>query len=32
MECLGRFNVKKMPYAILPKHYPSGQKKVLVVF
>uniref|UniRef100_A0A3P9QGB7 Integrin, alpha 5 (fibronectin receptor, alpha polypeptide) n=1 Tax=Poecilia reticulata TaxID=8081 RepID=A0A3P9QGB7_POERE len=29
MECLGRFNVKKMPYAILPKHYPSGQKKVV---
>ncbi|PWA31680.1 hypothetical protein CCH79_00006442 [Gambusia affinis] len=29
MECLGRFNVKKMPYSILPKHYPSGQKKVV---
>ncbi|KAM4737505.1 integrin alpha-5 [Anableps anableps] len=29
MECLAGFNVKKMPYEIPPKHYPSGQKKVV---
>ncbi|KAM6925531.1 integrin alpha-5 [Xenentodon cancila] len=29
LECLARYNVKKMPYAILPKVYPSGHKKVV---
>uniref|UniRef100_A0A3Q2QE34 Integrin, alpha 5 (fibronectin receptor, alpha polypeptide) n=1 Tax=Fundulus heteroclitus TaxID=8078 RepID=A0A3Q2QE34_FUNHE len=29
LECLAEFKVRKMPYAILPKHYPSGQKKVV---
>uniref|UniRef100_A0A673CRQ0 Integrin, alpha 5 (fibronectin receptor, alpha polypeptide) n=1 Tax=Sphaeramia orbicularis TaxID=375764 RepID=A0A673CRQ0_9TELE len=29
LECLARYSVEKMPYAILPKHYPSGHKKVL---
>ncbi|KAM7411337.1 hypothetical protein PAMA_021365 [Pampus argenteus] len=29
LECLARFSVKKMPYAILPKHTPSGHKKVV---
>ncbi|KAM3872562.1 integrin alpha-5 [Diretmus argenteus] len=29
LECLGRYSVMKMPYAILPKHAPSGHKKVV---
>ncbi|XP_040916437.1 integrin alpha-5 [Toxotes jaculatrix] len=29
LECLARYSVKKMPYAILPKHAPSGHKKVV---
>lgn len=29
MECLAEFSVKKMPYAIPPKHHPRGQKKVV---
>ncbi|XP_037539737.1 integrin alpha-5 [Nematolebias whitei] len=29
LECLARYSVKKMPYAILPKHYPTGHKKVV---
>lgn len=29
LECFARYSVKKMPYAILPKHSPSGHKKVL---
>uniref|UniRef100_A0A8C6TFQ8 Integrin, alpha 5 (fibronectin receptor, alpha polypeptide) n=1 Tax=Neogobius melanostomus TaxID=47308 RepID=A0A8C6TFQ8_9GOBI len=29
LECLARYSVEKMPYAILPKHAPSGQKKVV---
>ncbi|XP_044208155.1 integrin alpha-5 [Thunnus albacares] len=29
LECLARFSVKKMPYAILPKQSPSGHKKVV---
>ncbi|KAE8292863.1 Integrin alpha-5 Fibronectin receptor subunit alpha Integrin alpha-F [Larimichthys crocea] len=29
LECLARYSVKKMPYAILPKYSPSGQKKVV---
>ncbi|XP_041654876.1 integrin alpha-5 [Cheilinus undulatus] len=29
LECLSRFSVKKMPYAILPRHSPSGHKKVV---
>lgn len=32
LECLARYSVKKMPYAILPKHSPSGHKKVFKVF
>uniref|UniRef100_A0A674BHN2 Integrin, alpha 5 (fibronectin receptor, alpha polypeptide) n=1 Tax=Salmo trutta TaxID=8032 RepID=A0A674BHN2_SALTR len=28
LECLARFSVIKMPYAILPKELPSGSKKV----
>uniref|UniRef100_A0A673CI09 Integrin, alpha 5 (fibronectin receptor, alpha polypeptide) n=1 Tax=Sphaeramia orbicularis TaxID=375764 RepID=A0A673CI09_9TELE len=31
LECLARYSVEKMPYAILPKHYPSGHKKVFVL-
>ncbi|KAF7653899.1 hypothetical protein LDENG_00077270 [Lucifuga dentata] len=29
LECLARYSVTKMPYAILPKHTPSGHKKVV---
>lgn len=29
VECLARYSVEKMPYAILPKHTPSGHKKVV---
>ncbi|XP_067096941.1 integrin alpha-5 [Osmerus mordax] len=29
LECLARFSVMKMPYAILPKQVPSGSKKVV---
>ncbi|XP_051915368.1 integrin alpha-5 [Hippocampus zosterae] len=29
LECLARYSVKTMPYAILPKHVPSGHKKVV---
>nr|XP_015822565.2 integrin alpha-5 [Nothobranchius furzeri] len=29
LECLATYSVKKMPYAILPKHSPSGHKKVV---
>uniref|UniRef100_A0A8C6LXC7 Integrin subunit alpha 5 n=1 Tax=Nothobranchius furzeri TaxID=105023 RepID=A0A8C6LXC7_NOTFU len=29
LECLATYSVNKMPYAILPKHSPSGHKKVL---
>lgn len=29
LECLARYSVEKMPYAILPKHFPSGHKKVV---
>uniref|UniRef100_A0A3Q3X3U8 Uncharacterized protein n=1 Tax=Mola mola TaxID=94237 RepID=A0A3Q3X3U8_MOLML len=29
LECLARFSVNKMPYLILPKHSPSGYKKVV---
>ncbi|KAJ3587098.1 hypothetical protein NHX12_013488 [Muraenolepis orangiensis] len=29
LECLARYSVQKMPYAILPKHYPSDYKKVV---
>uniref|UniRef100_A0A667YH67 Integrin, alpha 5 (fibronectin receptor, alpha polypeptide) n=1 Tax=Myripristis murdjan TaxID=586833 RepID=A0A667YH67_9TELE len=29
LECLARYSVMKMPYAILPKHSPSGHKKVV---
>ncbi|XP_053173312.1 integrin alpha-5 [Scomber japonicus] len=29
LECLARYRVEKMPYAILPKHSPSGHKKVV---
>ncbi|XP_058498565.1 integrin alpha-5 [Solea solea] len=29
LECLARYSVKKMPYAILPKYSPSGHKKVV---
>ncbi|XP_036802915.1 integrin alpha-5 [Oncorhynchus mykiss] len=29
LECLARFSVIKMPYAILPKELPSGSKKVV---
>ncbi|XP_074537726.1 integrin alpha-5 [Halichoeres trimaculatus] len=29
LECLARYSVEKMPYAILPRHSPSGQKKVV---
>uniref|UniRef100_A0A3Q3A848 Integrin, alpha 5 (fibronectin receptor, alpha polypeptide) n=1 Tax=Kryptolebias marmoratus TaxID=37003 RepID=A0A3Q3A848_KRYMA len=29
LECLARYSVKKMPYAILPKHFPTGHKKVV---
>ncbi|XP_077466784.1 integrin alpha-5 isoform X1 [Stigmatopora argus] len=29
LECLARYSVKSMPYAILPKHVPSGHKKVV---
>uniref|UniRef100_A0A3Q3JSG5 Uncharacterized protein n=1 Tax=Monopterus albus TaxID=43700 RepID=A0A3Q3JSG5_MONAL len=29
LECLARYSVEKMPYAILPKHTPSGHRKVV---
>ncbi|KAG8002447.1 Integrin alpha-5 [Nibea albiflora] len=29
LECLARYSVRKMPYAIPPKHSPRGQKKVV---
>ncbi|XP_056130834.1 integrin alpha-5 [Lampris incognitus] len=29
LECLARYSVMKMPYEILPKHNPSGHKKVV---
>ncbi|XP_077431955.1 integrin alpha-5 [Vanacampus margaritifer] len=29
LECLARYSVKTMPYAIPPKHVPSGHKKVV---
>ncbi|KAM9343737.1 integrin alpha-5 [Pholidichthys leucotaenia] len=29
LECLAQFSVKKMPYAITPKTFPSGHKKVV---
>uniref|UniRef100_A0A7N6A320 Integrin alpha-2 domain-containing protein n=1 Tax=Anabas testudineus TaxID=64144 RepID=A0A7N6A320_ANATE len=29
LECLARYSVNKMPYAILPKYAPSGHKKVV---
>uniref|UniRef100_A0A8C4FBD2 Integrin, alpha 5 (fibronectin receptor, alpha polypeptide) n=1 Tax=Dicentrarchus labrax TaxID=13489 RepID=A0A8C4FBD2_DICLA len=29
LECLARYSVEKMPYAILPRHAPSGHKKVV---
>ncbi|XP_034028995.1 integrin alpha-5 [Thalassophryne amazonica] len=29
LECLARYSVMKMPYSILPKHAPSGHKKVV---
>ncbi|CAG6021847.1 unnamed protein product [Menidia menidia] len=29
LECLARYSVKKTPYAILPKIFPSGHKKVV---
>lgn len=29
LECLAHYSVEKMPYAILPKHAPSGHKKVV---
>ncbi|XP_061695593.1 integrin alpha-5 isoform X1 [Syngnathoides biaculeatus] len=29
LECLAKYSVKTMPYAILPKHTPSGYKKVV---
>ncbi|CAN9515672.1 unnamed protein product [Ophioblennius macclurei] len=29
LECLARYSVKKMPYAILPRTLPSGHKKVV---
>ncbi|XP_047436736.1 integrin alpha-5 [Mugil cephalus] len=29
LECLARYRVNKMPYAIPPKLYPSGHKKVV---
>ncbi|XP_072222384.1 integrin alpha-5 [Leuresthes tenuis] len=29
LECLATYNVKKMPYAIPPKIFPSGHKKVV---
>ncbi|KAL6119500.1 itga5 [Pungitius sinensis] len=29
LECLARYSVEKMPYAILPKQAPSGHKKVV---
>uniref|UniRef100_A0A3Q0S9A1 Integrin, alpha 5 (fibronectin receptor, alpha polypeptide) n=1 Tax=Amphilophus citrinellus TaxID=61819 RepID=A0A3Q0S9A1_AMPCI len=29
LECLARYSVKKMPYAIQPKSFPSGNKKVV---
>ncbi|CAJ1084563.1 integrin alpha-5 [Xyrichtys novacula] len=29
LECLAKYNVKKMPYAILPRYNPSGHKKVV---
>lgn len=29
LECLAQYSVEKMPYAILPKHAPSGHKKVV---
>lgn len=28
LECLARYSVEKMPYAILPREYPSGHRKV----
>lgn len=32
LECLAQYSVEKMPYAILPKHAPSGHKKVFAIF
>lgn len=32
LECLAKYSVKTMPYAILPKYAPSGHKKVFKVF
>lgn len=32
LECLAEYRVKKMPYAIQPKLFPSGNKKVFNVF
>ncbi|KAM6977225.1 integrin alpha-5 [Aplochiton taeniatus] len=29
LECLARYSVTQMPYVILPKHVPSGSKKVV---
>ncbi|KAJ4919225.1 hypothetical protein JOQ06_022609 [Pogonophryne albipinna] len=29
LECLAQYSVEKMPYAIAPKHAPSGHKKVV---
>uniref|UniRef100_A0A8C3AFQ1 Integrin, alpha 5 (fibronectin receptor, alpha polypeptide) n=1 Tax=Cyclopterus lumpus TaxID=8103 RepID=A0A8C3AFQ1_CYCLU len=29
LECLARYSVEKMPYAILPRNAPSGHKKVV---
>ncbi|XP_008317304.1 integrin alpha-5 isoform X1 [Cynoglossus semilaevis] len=29
LECMARYSVEKTPYAILPKYYPSGHKKVV---
>uniref|UniRef100_A0A674NFW6 Integrin, alpha 5 (fibronectin receptor, alpha polypeptide) n=1 Tax=Takifugu rubripes TaxID=31033 RepID=A0A674NFW6_TAKRU len=29
LECLAGYSVRKMPYLILPKYYPSGEEKVV---
>uniref|UniRef100_H3D4R0 Integrin, alpha 5 (fibronectin receptor, alpha polypeptide) n=1 Tax=Tetraodon nigroviridis TaxID=99883 RepID=H3D4R0_TETNG len=29
LECVARYSVKKMPYLIPPRHYPSGHEKVV---
>nr|XP_061820810.1 integrin alpha-5-like [Nerophis lumbriciformis] len=29
LECVARYTVKTMPYVIVPKHLPSGHKKVV---